>query len=297
MVYTPTADEISYLGNSVLTGTMTYTVEIWDNTGAVFITSQSQLVTFPAPVAGTFVGLTINTSFRLRVVVTPAVGPATTCPFTPVVLLPTPNTPVALGGASSFVVLGALGINNIGGTFSTFIGDVGSDPTVTIVGITAPDVTGILYLISDPAVIAAQVALTNAIADATSRTPLTNIAAALAGTVINPGYYNVIGGIGTLNGNVTFDAGGDPNAVFIIESTTSLTTSPAATVTLINGATFDNIFWSVGLLDIGAGSTFKGMVLATGNITVDSSDVQGVLFSKGQIDLLTGLGACNVYNV
>lgn len=296
MTYIPSMDAISFSGVPT-TGTNTYDVQLYDSTASTLLSSVSQIITFPVVFVGNFPGLGPNLSYTLRVVITNPSGAVTSCPFFGVALLPTAFLPVPLGAASTFVVLGATGINNIGGTFSTFIGDVGSDPTVTIVGITAPDVTGTLYLISDPAVIAAQVALTNAITDATTRTPMTSIPAALAGTIITPGYYNITGGAGTINGNVTFDAAGDPNAVFIIESTTSLTTSPGAIVTLINGATFDNIFWSVGLLDVGAGSIFKGVALATGNITVDSSDVQGVLLSKGRVDLLTGLGACNVYNI
>lgn len=278
MAYTPTETTVAYTGTS-LPGTNSYDVQLWDSMGTTMISNQIQLVTSPAPVAGTFSGLPINTSYRLRVVVTTNSGSETVCQFTPVSLLPTPITPLNLGVASSFSVLAGAGITNTG--TSSYIGDVGSDPTVTITGITPGDVTGTLYTSSNPTVIAAKVALVNAIADAVARTPVTTIADAIGGTTINPGYYDTTSGTIDITGNVTLDGLGDPNAVFIIKAASTLITAPGATVTLVNGAQFSNIFWIVGSsATLDTTTIFKGNILASTSITVNNgADVQGRLLA------------------
>jgi len=288
MVYSPTVDTVGYNGISIA-GTNTYEVELWDNTGTVLIATQSQMVTFPAPIVGTFSGLIINSLFRARVIVTNALGVATSCPFEPIALIPTVILPVNLGSAASFSVLAGAGIGNAGA--STFIGDVGSDPTNTVIGITAPDVTGTLYTSSNPAVIAAKADLVIAIADASGRTPVTTLPAdAIGGTVITAGIYDTPGGTIDVTGGVTFDGGGDANAVFILNAATTLVFAAGTTVTLINGASFANIFWNIGTtVDVGAGSIVKGIILADGNIVVSAgSDIQGaILANTGLVDIDT----------
>src|SRR6266566_1299459 len=64
-------------------------------------------------------------------------------------------------------------------------------------------------------------------------------------------------------GNLTLDAGGDPNAVFIFQIASTLTTSSGFGVTLIGGAKPSQIFWEVGSsATIGTGSAFYGTILA-----------------------------------
>lgn len=296
MSYTPGDTFIDYTGTS-LPGTNTYDVQLYDSTGTTLISSQVQVITSPTPVAGTFSSLPINTSYRIRVVVSNASGADTTCQFTPVSLLPTAILPLNLAVANSFSVLAGGGITNSTGVgTSTFIGDVGSDPTFTVTGIAPTDVTGILYTAFNATVNAAKTALVNAIADANARTPVVTIADALGGTTINPGVYNTTGGTITLTGNVTFDALGDVNGVFILSAATTMAIAAGATVTLINGASFDNIFWNIGTTaTLGAGVTFKGNILAgtdiisgagnnlegrflanTGTVTMDTNTISNI---------------------
>lgn len=296
MVYTPTQTSIDYSGTTI-SGTNTYTVELWDNTGTVLIASQVQVLSAPAPLNGTFAGLTPNTLFRIRVKITNASMITTECQFTSVALLPTILTPLALGSSSSFVVLAGGGVTETSGSGGTFIGDVGSDPTNTITGIAPANVTGILYTAANPAVIAGKVAVTNAIADAASRTPFTTIADAIGGTTINPGYYHTTGNTIDWTGVVTFDALGDPGAVFIIYVTGDITVAAAATIVLAGGAQWQNIFLvsSAGILTFGAGAVVKGNFIVHADVTSGATvDIQGRVFTE--IGLQT-LNDPNFYNI
>lgn len=297
MTYTPNADSIDYTGVA-LPGTNDYEIQLWNSLGTIMVSSQTQTVTSPDPITGTFSSLTINTSYRIRVIVTTASGAVTTCPFEAVTLIPTPLTPIELNTATNFSVLGGGGITNSSGDgTSAFIGDVGSDPTNTVTGIAAPDVTGTLYTASDAAVIAAKTDLTNAIAEGLAKVPVTTLAADEIGTTtIEPGYYDTPGGTVTINGTVTLDGLGDVNSVFIIKTTTTLVAAAASVVSLTNGATWANVFWLVGSsATIGAGATFKGTILAATDITVAAAgDIQGrALANSGTVTLDT----VNIYNV
>lgn len=296
MVYTPTQDSISYSG-ATISGTNTYTVELWDNTGTTLIASQVQVITAPNLLAGIFAGLVPNTLFRVRVKITNASMITTDCQFTSVALIPTVLTPLSFGAAASFVALAGGGITETSGSGGTFIGDVGSDPTNTITGILPANVTGVLYTAANPAVIAAKVAVTNMIADAAARTPFTTIADAIGGTVITPGYYHTTGNTIDWTGMVTFDAGGDPAAVFIIYVTGNITVDAAATILLAGSAQWQNIFLvsSAGILSLGAGAIIKGNFIVHGDVTAAATvDLEGVVFSE--IGLQT-LNDPNFYNI
>lgn len=289
MIYTPNTTEIDYSGASI-TGTNTYTVQVWSNDGTTLIATQSQLITFPAPITGTFSGLSINTTFRMRVVVTPAVGSPTSCPFTIVALLPTVLLPLTLGVAGNFSVLGDTGVTN-GAVASSFIGDVGTTGGL-ITNIVGGDVTGTLYAVADPAVLAANVAVVNALVAAAALPFVALPADDVSGTTITPGYWN--GPTNTIvnNTNVTFDALGDPNAVFIVAASTTLTFANNATVTLINGATWDMIFWVINTTaTIGTNCTFHGNLIASGNINIgNATTVDGrVLTDAASVTLGDGL--------
>ncbi len=296
MTYNEGTDSIDYTGVS-LPGTASYEVQLWNSLGTVMIASQTQLITSPAPITGTFSGLVINSSYRARVVVTTASGAVTTCPFVPISLIPTVLLPVDLGDAIPFSVLAGDGITNSSGVgTSAYIGSVGSDPNNTVTGIDPGDVTGTLYTAADAAVIAAKVDLVNALTDANARTPVTTIAAALGGVTLTPGYYDTAAAFTiAAAATVTFDALGDPNAVFLLRATTSFSAGAGATVALVNGASFANIFWVVPTTTtIGAAAILKGNFLGTGAATVAAGgDIEGrLLINTGAVTT----DAVNIYN-
>jgi hypothetical protein len=78
---------------------------------------------------------------------------------------------------------------------------------------------------------------------------------------------------------VTLDAQGDPNAVFIFQMGSTLTTGPGAQVVLAGGAKASNVFWQVGSsATLNTTTSFQGSILAAVSITVDTgSTVEGRL--------------------
>jgi len=73
----------------------------------------------------------------------------------------------------------------------------------------------------------------------------TTHAIAFLNETINPGVIDVVGAA-SLTGNMNYDAGGNPNAIFVIRATTTITASASTTFTLSGGAKACNIFWIAG---------------------------------------------------
>lgn len=71
-------------------GQKTYTVALYDSTGNTLLQSMIFPETNPATVSGTFNGLTMGTTYKVRVFILGTNGLTTTCPFTVVTTLPNP---------------------------------------------------------------------------------------------------------------------------------------------------------------------------------------------------------------
>jgi len=86
-----------------------------------------------------------------------------------------------------------------------------------------------------------------------------------------------------LTGQLTLNAAGDPNAQFVFEIGTTLTTASGSSVRLINGASPCNIYWQVGSsATLGTTTSFAGNVLAHDSISLDhAATVQGRLLALG----------------
>ncbi|MEU8272280.1 ice-binding family protein, partial [Sphaerisporangium sp. NPDC049002] len=81
--------------------------------------------------------------------------------------------------------------------------------------------------------------------------------------------YDSAAGTFQITGNLTLDAQGDPDAVFVFQAASTLITASASTVTLTGGAQAYNVFWQVGSsATLGTGSTLAGDILALTSITV-----------------------------
>src|ERR1700712_821861 len=71
---------------------------------------------------------------------------------------------------------------------------------------------------------------------------------------------------------LVLDGAGNADAVFIIQTDSSLDTASASPVTLINGAQECNVFWQVGSsATLGSSSVFAGNILALTSITLNNS--------------------------
>jgi hypothetical protein len=72
-------------------------------------------------------------------------------------------------------------------------------------------------------------------------------------------------------GNVTLDAQGNANAVFIFQVGSALTTLGSTQVVLAGGAQAKNIFWQVSSsATLGTNSIFEGTILSLQSITLDT---------------------------
>jgi hypothetical protein len=189
-----------------------------------------------------------------------------------------------LGTAGSFAVLAATTVTNTGPTVVN--GDLGLSPGTAVTGFGPGTVTG-SEDIADAAAAAAQTDLTTAYNNAAGQTPTTTGVTAIGGDTLTPGVYNSASSLG-VTGTVTLDGQGDPNAVFIFQVGSALTTASASTITLINGAQACNVFWQIGSsATLGTGSSFAGSILALTSITVTTGDtVDGsVLARNGAVTL------------
>jgi hypothetical protein len=98
----------------------------------------------------------------------------------------------------------------------------------------------------------------------------------LGGLTLPPGVYKSNSGTFNItNGNLTLDAQGDPNAIFVFQSASSLTVGDAApsSVVLINGALAKNIYWYVGsaaVINYAGGGIMNGTIIANSGVTLSS---------------------------
>ena len=88
---------------------------------------------------------------------------------------------------------------------------------------------------------------------------------------MTPGLYKSTSSLAISSGDLTFDAKGNANAVFVIQIASSLTTTSGRKVFLAGGAQASNIFWMVGSsATFGTTSVFKGTVLVMQSITFNT---------------------------
>jgi len=176
--------------------------------------------------------------------------------------------PVGLGTAGSFAVLAGSTVTNTGP--STINGDLGVSPGTAITGFPPGKVNGTTHA-ADAVAAQAQSDLTTAYNDAAGRTPASAVPADLGGLTLSPGVYRSASSVG-LTGSLTLDAQGDPNAVFIFQAGSTLTTASGSRVNLINGAQPCNVVWQIGSsATLGSASVFVGNILALTSISLDDS--------------------------
>jgi ice-binding like protein len=174
--------------------------------------------------------------------------------------------PLALGTAGSFAVLAGNTVTNTGP--SVISGDLGVSPGAAVTGFGPGLVTAGTVHGADAVALQAQRDLVIAYDDAAGRSATAAISADLAGRTLTPGVYTSASSLG-LSGDLTLDAQGDPNAVFVFKAGSTLTAGSASRVLLIGGAQACNVFWQVGSsATIGSASAFSGNILALTSISL-----------------------------
>ncbi|TFB82253.1 DUF3494 domain-containing protein [Cryobacterium flavum] len=104
----------------------------------------------------------------------------------------------------------------------------------------------------------------------------------LAGKTLLPGIHTADSNV-TLTGNVTLDAGGDPDAIFIMVPHGAFDTAANAEVVLANGAQAGNVYWFIGAaFTIAANAQFSGRVIGGTAGTLSAGSVlHGQLLTTG----------------
>ncbi len=115
----------------------------------------------------------------------------------------------------------------------------------------------------------------------------------LGGLTLTPGVY-CFADSAQLTGTLTLDAEGNPDAVFIFQIGSTLTTASNAAVSVINGgvATGCGISWQIGSsATLGTGTDFEGNIVALSTITLNTGagvSPGRVLARNGAVTLDTG---------
>jgi hypothetical protein len=206
-------------------------------------------------------------------------------------LLPNRNFAQApnLGSCVNFGVFTAAGAFNNTGP-SSVTGNIGTN-TRPLTGFPPGVVIGSINM-SNPASVQAATDVSVAYGNLSAVTCGTVLGVTMgSGQTLAPGVY-CTGAASTLNGNLTLDGGGNPNALFIIKVGGAFATGTHASVTLTNGTTPCNVYWQVaGQFTLADSSTFRGTVVANGaiNLLIGSSIIGRALTTAGAVSMATNV--------
>ena len=164
----------------------------------------------------------------------------------------------SMGTTSNFALFSTVGALNISG-ISQITGDIGTNSGSTTVFV---NINGNIHD-QDGASGQCAADLLSLYNDLDAAVPTFFIAPLMGGgdTLIAGVYY--VFGASTLDLDLTLDASGNPNAIFIFQLEGPLSTGANSKVKLINGAKACNVFWKVeGLVSMASGSTMRGNIIA-----------------------------------
>ena len=216
---------------------------------------------------------------------------------------------VELNSVARFGIIAGVGVRNNAGFSEIRNMDVGISPGVrsSITGFPpAIVVNGAIYASDDIAppgvpamLIQAKQHLTDAYLfaeGATSPAPAT-VSGDQGGLTLAPGIYKSTSTLLIQSGNLTLNAQGNPNAVWIFQIASDFTTVGGAggSVILSGGAQAKNVFWQVGSsATIGDNTSFKGNVLALTSITMNANAVaEGRMLARNGSVVMTSTNIIN----
>jgi hypothetical protein len=177
---------------------------------------------------------------------------------------------ISLGAAGGFSVLAGSTATNTGASVIDG-GNVGVSPGTALTGFAGVVQLPFTTHSADATSLQAQTDLTtayNAAAGLAFTQDMTGVD--LGGLTLLPGVYKFTAAAG-LTGALVLNANGDPNAQFVFQIGSTLTTAAASSVAVINAAGTPgcNVFWQVGSsATLGAANLFQGHIMALASITV-----------------------------
>jgi type VI secretion system secreted protein VgrG len=198
-------------------------------------------------------------------------------------ILYAPSTGLAdltsLGSAQSFAVLGHETVTNGHSSpnpTTQIYGNLGVTPGTSVTGF-YPDgtVSGGTIHINDGVAQSALAAATTAYNTIEKAEELFHLSGTdltghdLGGLTLTPGVYK-FDSSAQLTGALTLNFLGNPNADFIFQIGSTLTTASGSSVNVLNGSSLSGVYWQVGTsATLGSGTVFAGNILAKASVGLD----------------------------
>jgi hypothetical protein len=201
---------------------------------------------------------------------------------------------VDLGSAANYVILSYTGISNSGP--STTCGGYGVYPygLTSVTGTVIDEECGGAIDVGDATANTAKLDLGTAYTDAMGRPSGATLAPGsdIGGETLYPGCYVINSDLNISSADLTLDAQGNANAVFIFQVKTggNLIVGPGRQVILSGKAEAANVFWAVsGYCSLDTTVQFVGNILAYTSVTLNTGAtlVGRALASNGDVTLLT----------
>lgn len=181
---------------------------------------------------------------------------------------------INLGTAGSYAVLAGSTVTNTGS--SVLSGDVGVWPGSAVTGFPPGVVVGGTMNMGNAAAQTAESDLTTAYNAAAGLAPTKVLTGQnLGGMTLTPGTY-FFASSAQLTGQLTLNDQGNPNAQFVFQIGSTLTTASASSVIFSNSLTDSNVYWQVGSsATLGTTTAFEGNILALSSITLNTGATIG----------------------
>jgi hypothetical protein len=197
--------------------------------------------------------------------------------------------PVNLATAKPFVVLGGQAATNTGP--SVLNGELGVAPGTSLTGFDTAVVNGATHN-NDAVAKQAQADLTNAYNVAAGQATTADLSSTnLGNRTLKAGAYKYSSSA-QLTGPLTLDAENNPDAQFVFQIGSQLTTASASSVVLVNGASPCNVYWQIGSSAVlGSTTAFQGNVMALTSISLNNgATVIGRLLARnGAVTLINNV--------
>jgi hypothetical protein len=198
---------------------------------------------------------------------------------------------INLNSLDQFELLAGSGITAAAGAQTTISGgNIGLSPGTAVTGFPPAIVVDGQFELTNPIAAQAQLDLTTAYNQVAGIPGAAPLPADISGYILPPGLYSTTSTL-SFTTDITLDAQGDPNAQFVFQVGSGLTTADNTKIHLINGAQAKNVFWQVSSSAVlGNNSVFQGSILAYASITLNIGDVLNgrALASTGAVTMSGG---------